>query len=428
MDATPPVRHTVPPGRSTLILWQAAPDAECYLIEQNAADYHSGLRLFADHSGVVRFYALPTIGCDDLGRMAIVCNAGGLTTRHPFEFRLNHQCNADFPFPPRENAAVRPKGAVRPALTEEEATRLSDEEIRGRGYPSRPDPEAAPGAFLTWRRMVLTPMTLVSTRTVPRPEIIRQRRKARGVAAPLPLDRIVKQVTYPNWSGFELLGTQSSFVTVQGQWQVSPLTAGFAPTEPTATTVWVGLDGIDGLADLVQAGTYQQCQPSSIAGLVYYSYFAWTLILPLQKGLQQCTNFDVLAGDEVWVALTTNWDGGASVFFELSNLTRGTVCQFAMPKGRLLVPGTEAEWIVERPQFLPPMMGYFDLADYGSTVISNAYVLRADKNGLVPFQGTDEPGHNVFLEQITMVNEGRTLSTVDPIDASSMRFTWKGYR
>ncbi len=426
MHATPPVRHTIPPGRSTLIFWQAAPDAECYLIDHNASDHRSGLRLFADQSGVVRFYALPTAGCDELVRMAIICKTGGLTTRHPFEFRVNHQCDADFPLPPRENAAVRPKGSVRPALTEEEALRLSDEEIRGRGYPSRPDPEAAPGAFLTWRRMVLTPMTLVSPRAAPRPDIIRQRRKDRGGAAPLPLDRIIIPKTSPNWSGFELLGTDGSFVTVQGQWQVPPLTAGIAPNEPTATVVWVGLDGYD-LPDLVQAGTYQECRPF-IGGIVWYSYFAWTLILPLQSSVQQCTNFDVLAGDEVWVALTTNWDGGASVFFELANLTRGTVCQGATPKGGTFVPGTEAEWIVERPEIIPPMGNYFDLADYGSTVISNAYVLRADKPGLVPFQGIDEPGHNVFLQQFTMVNEGRTLSTVDPIDASSMRFTWKGYR
>ena len=64
-----------------------------------------------------------------------------------------------------------------------------------------------------------------------------------------------------------------------------------------------------------------------------------------------------------------------------------------------------------------------DLANYGTAIMSNASARRVNAqrhSGYVPYQGTRN-------KQITMTNFGDVLSTVTPIDSSSMRFNWQAF-
>lgn len=48
---------------------------------------------------------------------------------------------------------------------------VSDKELVKRGYPIRPNPEQAPGAFNTWRRAVSIPTTVIDPRQVARQNV-----------------------------------------------------------------------------------------------------------------------------------------------------------------------------------------------------------------------------------------------------------------
>jgi hypothetical protein len=84
-----------------------------------------------------------------------------------------------------------------------------------------------------------------------------------------------------------------------------------------------------------------------------------------------------------------------------------------------VVQGLEAVWIMEAPSF----NGFaLDLANYNMATMSIAYASPTDSRTAVriPYQR----GGSL---QLTMVNGGNRLSTVEPIDFQSMRFTWHAF-
>jgi hypothetical protein len=409
-ETAPAVRYTIPAGRATPIVWQSAANAECILGPDPGAK--DGLRLYADEDGVVRFFVRPVASGDKPVKLVMRCKVRDQEMLHPFEFRVSDKPSNDFPAPPRP-VSWKPKGAfVRPALTPEEALHLSDEELRKRGLSIRPDPETAPEAFLAWRRVALTPMTFVKPRSVPRPDIVRVRpKKLKNLDAP------TQESTF-NWSGFELRsggGQPKPYDYVMGQWNVPALVG--SERGNSSSLMWIGLDG-DSTSDLVQAGTGQF--DTVMSGMHVFSYFVWTEFLPQQQTLQQVTNFVVHPNDEMFVQVSSAFAGQSEAEFVLDNVTANAVTVVITPKGSTIVGGTEAEWIVERPQF---GTAFGDLADYGSAVMSSAYARIANtRRGYVAYQGNT----NV---QITMldINNTNILSTVAPIDGASMRFTWQNF-
>jgi len=422
-ETAPAVRYTIPAGRATPIVWQSAADAECILGPDHGAK--DGLRLYADEDGVVRFYVRPVASGDKPVKLVMRCKVRDQEMLHPFEFRVSDKPSNDFPAPPRA-VSWKPKGAyVRPALTPEEALHLSDEELRKRGLSIRPDPETAPEAFLAWRRVALTPMTFVKPRSVPRPDIVRVRpKKLKHLDAPTQerSPNWPTQESLWNWSGFELRsggGQPKPYDYVLGQWNVPALVG--SERGNSFSLMWVGLDGDSTshpVPDLVQAGTGQYDRVMN--GVHVFSYFFWTQFLPQQNTVQQLTSFLVNPNDEVIVSVSA-FSGQTEAWFFLANITTNHRTVVPTPKGSTIVGGTEAEWIVERPQF-GTVFG--DLADYGSAVMSSAYARIANtRRGYVAYQGNT----NV---QITMVDINNTniLSTVAPIDGASMRFTWHDFK
>lgn len=185
----------------------------------------------------------------------------------------------------------------------------------------------------------------------------------------------------------------------------------------------MGLDG-DGLTDLVQAGTEQECVNYNFlfVNITVSTYYAWTEFLPQQPTEQVISGLVVNPGDliftEVWIGNAGSMPtlSGAFGVFLIMNLSRGTSTWIYTPVGGTSVSGSEAVWIMERPTVdgsLP------DLANYGSAIVSSAHA-RKTGGGYIDYQGARN-------KQITMVNGTDILSTVTPIDAHSMRFDWQRF-
>jgi hypothetical protein len=416
------VRYTVIPRLGTQLAVKVEPRAECMLYPQGQYEPACGLRLYADQEGIVRFQIRPAGECDELSRVVLECNAHGKVTHHPIEFRVGKPTDK-MPLPTQENRVLKPKDAlIRPALSEGELRRVSDEELIQRGYPVRPNPEEAPNAFLTWRRSVMIPMTFVPPHPVPRRDIIRHRKKRK-----IDLATASTAENSSNWSGFALRGVTGAYDWVTGTWHV-PTVSG-ETSASSDSLVWVGLDG-DGTTDLVQAGTGQNNTVMNLPGvpfpISFSTYFAWSEFLPQQPTLQQLTGFAINSGDEIFVEVWVGFAGSGPIlsgFFGvmwLSNLTTSAFTSVYTPRSNTVVGGSEAEWIMERATF-GKSLG--DLADYGSAVLYNAYARRSNSprhKGYVPYQSDTN-------RQITMVNGAKTLSAVTPIDPHSMRFTWNAF-
>jgi hypothetical protein len=437
-EIEPPIRYTVAPSIASQITLKTSPGAACILYREGEPDPSHHLKLYADQDGMVRFHVHPSGESEDLVRVIVEYEVGGKITRHPLELRASSQPTLEIPAPALQGPRARREGAsVRPALSEEEALRLPDEELLKGGYPPRPDPDAAPEAFRAWRKVVSVPVTMVEPQTVSRPDI------GHGYARKLPAREVRKteeagpteeagttQESTNNWSGFELNGAAGTYDWVSGMWNV-PSVTGESNTH-TYSLLWVGLDG-DGITDLVQAGTGQENIDMNLGWIQFSfsSYYAWTEFLPQQPTLQQIANFPIHPGDEIFVEVFIGNAGGGPDLtgffgqFWIENLTTSQSTIVYTPRGGTTVVGSEAEWIMERTELIAAngTTSFPDLADYGSATMFNAWARRSNSprhQGYVSYQGDT----NV---QITMVNGSDTLSTVAPIDAVSMRFSWQAF-
>jgi hypothetical protein len=427
MEIAAPRRYTIAPHIHTPVTITTLPHAVCCVHAEADSDPKHSLKVYADGEGVVRFHIQPSSGTHDIARLEVDCAVNGKLVRYPLHLRVSLEPTAEMPSPPVEKPlARRHEGLVRPALSLDEAMRLTEEEALTRGYPLRPNPDEVPNAFNAWLRCVSMPGYRIEPHLVSNPDVTHGKRKQHAPA------------NSSNWCGFELLRTPifspffgGSFALsepydwVTGTWHV-PFVTG-EPGIKTYSALWVGLDG-DGTTDLVQAGTEQEATNINL-GFIQFTltnYYAWTEFLPQQPTEQVITNFTINPGDEiltdVWVGTGDNEPSlsGAYGRFFIMNLSTGGFASLSTPRAPTSVSGREAVWIMERPTVggsLP------DLANYGSSVMYNASARKANSpryKGYVPYLG-------VRNKQETMVNGADTLSTVTAIDSSSMRFDWKAF-
>jgi hypothetical protein len=292
-------RHTVMPGISSPIFLKTVPGATCLLRRAQDADPEPHLKLFADDDGVICLHVRPSDEADDVAKFVIECSADGRVTHYPLELRSSAEESRKMPFPARQRPARKKSATIRPALSEEERLRLSQEELRERGYPPRPNPQAL-APFKTWLRAVSVPMTMVEPRLVTNTGVSHQ-----------PL-----QTTRGNWSGFEL--TFGLFSQVWGSWQV-PYAIFGESNNADYSAFWVGMSDSEGNVDLVQAGTEQNIVNLDFFGKnwSFSSYYAWTEYLPTQQNEQVVIFFWVNPGDEMNVIIDTT--GGFTANFHLTN-------------------------------------------------------------------------------------------------------------
>ena len=428
-DTTRASAYTIRPRLHAPIRLSGLPNAACTIAPEGEGDPRHALKAFSGPDGEIRFSVHFAAETDDIARLVVTSKAGRKTTRQQLHLRSGHEATEAMPFPPQRRAQMLDLGAnVRPALSYEEALRISDEQAIKRGYPLRPNPDETPQAFDSWLRSVSTPMRLIEPHLITNPDI--SHGKALITAGP---------ASSNNWSGFELdrsitvagagprqFGLSPPYDWVKGAWSVPAVSGELGQT--TYSALWVGLDG-DGVADLVQAGTEQDCvlfllPPATFITLS--TFYAWTEFLPQQPTEQIINNFPVNAGDhivtEVWIgnAGSAPTPTGAFGCFLIMNLTTSMSTRIYTPVGSTRVGGSEAVWIMERPTVGG---GLPDLANYGSALMTDALarVVNSPKHqGYVAYQGRRN-------KQISMLNGGATLSTVTAIDATSMRFNWQAF-
>jgi Peptidase A4 family len=422
-----PRRYTIAPNIHTPITIRTLPHAVCSVHAEGNDDPRRSLRVYGDDEGAVRFHIMPSSPTQDIARLEIDCAANGSVVRYPLHLRVNATPSVDMPSPPFEKPlAERHEGLMRPALSLDEAMRLTDEDAIARELPLRPNPDEVPNAFNAWLRCVSTAGYRIKPRLIPNPEITHGKRKQHSPA------------NFSNWCGFERLraleispavksGIRLSepYDWVMGTWHVPFVTS--EPGGKTYSALWVGLDG-DGTNDLVQAGTEQEATNINL-GFIQFTlsnYYAWTEFLPQEATEQVLGNFTINPGDEIFTEVmvggangTLSLNGAFGRFF-IMNLTTGAYASVSTPRAATTASGREAVWMMERPTVggvLP------ELANYGSAVMYNATARKANSprhQGYVSYFG----GNN---KQDTMVNGADTLSTVTAIDANSMRFDWRAF-
>jgi hypothetical protein len=433
-----PVRYTLRPGLTTQIAISVLPGAVCLIGEEGASEDARKLKAFADEEGQLRLHVRPLAASDVPIRLVVESEAGGRVLRTSLELRADSEPTPDMPAPPPVVSKRHREGAhVRPALSEEESLRLTNDELLQRGYPPRPDPRQAPLAFSRWQKMVSRPATFVEPKTVPNPDV------SHGLSIPddsLATPSVISAGTTPqnsnNWSGFQLIASPGTYNLVYGSWRVPlillPEQVGqnfFGPVDvSTYSAFWIGIDGNPsfGASDLIQCGTEQDNLVFSnpLTGTLLWqfsSYYAWTQFLPQQQTEQVVTGLNVNPSDEITMVI---YIVGTNAVFTMGNVTNDEYTAVETPFGRTKPVLSQADWIMERPTVNNQLP---DLAFYLIAVMNDAFAFTTTSqiewySGRVSGVGS---GPSVLQE--TMTNGSDILSTVLPVSYESMLFFWTGF-
>lgn len=423
------IRYTIRPNIASKIVLRTLPYGVCTLHPEGDVGSAGSLKIFADRDGIVQFHVRPDNASDNLTKVMIDCNVNGNVTHFPLELRAGYTPTHDMPAPPLEKPRRMHNDAlVLPALSENEAFQLSDQELLSRGYPPRPNLETVPEAFNAWRRAFSNPLILVEPRTVPNTDISHGLGDASNTTGD----------SY-NWSGFLLTGG-APYCVVAGVWDVPSVYSRENRDNATwkgehivtQSSFWVGLDGWKvtpySLDDLPQAGTEQQSV--DIHDLTFSTYYAWTQFVPQQEEEQVVTELHVNPGDRMYVGVWmgdehSNLSLNGDAIFSLTNMTTGEYAKHSTSrtskKGTTVVSGTMAVWIMERPTNIKTNR-YTDLADYHSATMTSAYAAPASGSG--SFYSDHS---NIQIQMKERHKPFPILSTVTSIDRGTMRFSWQNF-
>ncbi len=419
----PQRNFTVPPDVPTAVVLQAEPDAACDLHPVGVNDKSQTMRLYGNIEGYVQFHFTPRQDIQD-AYLQLDCTTQEAVTTHPVHLRIAASPTEDTPAP--EGSVPAPKGSkIRPALTDEAARQLSDEEIIAQGYPPRPNAMESPEAYARWLGRVSHPMTILPSHSVARSDVSHALSGVTGVTEG------PSAQTNDHWSGFVAQGPSDSFRAVEGLWTVpSPsclfyVISGWNPT--CYSSAWAGLDGLPS-NDVVQAGTEHDAVSTSYGAFI--TTYAWTEAWPQQPTAHEI--FTVSPGDVVYAyvyvgdsAGNINPSGGYA-WFTVEDETHFKLFIGSTKLGTSFgFSATSAEWIVERPWVND---GFPEFSAYGSIEMTAAYVLPATGSTMIPYS-------KAVSVQLTMRNKGdapsgdnNVLSTVKAASCSEcMWFYWKNF-
>jgi peptidase A4-like protein len=411
-QTAPEQGFTIAPNVETPIMLQTQPDAACDLHVAGVTDPTQNMRLYANQEGYVRFHVRSK---QDAEEVRVHLDCGGAV--YPLLLRAGSAPTAAMPMP--QTVMPVPRGSqVLPALTEQDAKLLSDDDLIARGYPLRPDAEASPGKFANWLDLVSRPLTVLPPHTVTRSDVTHLPGVEAGTTG-----------NYANWSGLEARGPRRSFMAVTADWNVPAIAFGENGVW-TYSAFWVGLDGdLNALpagpaaSDLVQAGTEQDVLQLS-GTFAAANYYAWTEIVPNQP---EQTVFNLNPGDsvevEVWIGDASGAidQNGAYGHFRITDYTQGQTSISKTPLNGTPFVGSEAEWIMERTCISKCLTApvYGDLSAYLIATMQNAAVL--------PTTGSWKTSGKASNVQIEMVNGKDRLSSVIPAPPSSVLFQWGNF-
>jgi hypothetical protein len=428
-----PVRLTVSPGIQSAIPIKTLPNAVCTLQPEGSKDPAQSLRLYADKEGIIRFYARPASRSDVHARLTARCQAGGQVAVIPVELRADTSPIPSMPAPvdldPRSRSGA---SSVRPPL-EGDPAQVPQEVLRQRGYPPRPDPIKAPGAYATWLKAVSKPSTFIVPQDV-RSERVHGPAKLTGKAGP---------ATSYSWSGYAATGSPGAYSLVAGEWFI-PSVSG-EPGSSAYSLLWIGLDGLndqygnpctDQTCVVVQDGTAQNVLDINFLGVEFQisEYYPFYELFP--DGEYEITDYQVNVFDEMFSEVF--FDGSIG-WFCLEDITASTYTiksesladALARAGSSATFVGNTAEWILEGPtekdssgNVIPVDLPIYTIAQSYLSLfyawMGDAYVYA---NGNWVACG-DEPN-----SQIWMYNGLDLVSTADgcPGGSGNIYFYWQAF-
>jgi hypothetical protein len=418
-----PEKHfTIPPDVPSPVVLQTEPDAACDLHPAGVNDPAQTMRLYGNIEGYVQFHFTPKQDIQD-AQLQLDCAAAGVVTTHTLHLRIAEFPTPDMPAPDRVVPA--PRGSkIRPALTDDAARQLSDEDIIAQGYPPRPNASESPEAYAKWLVRVSRPMTILPPHSVSRSGISHFPRNA--TAGP--------QFSN-NWSGFEAQGPSGSYSAVYGSWRVPSVSADpSAPGQLNRSVVWVGLDGDgDFPHDLVQAGTEQNVTQTTYG--TYTDNYAWVELFP-NETIQEV--FGVYPGNMISVVVYVgdskgNVDvSGDYAWFDIVDTDAGREYKASAKLGTTKFYGGTAEWIVERlcqtnclSKTLPPI--YYEFAQYSTFEMADANVWTGGK--YTPYSKVQNVKYTMHGHYLPPWYDDNVLSTVSSVASYDdwMQFFWKNF-
>ena len=423
-----PEKHfTIPPAVATPLVVMTEPGAACDLHATGVNDPSYTLRLNANLEGYVRFHFTPMPGTQD-AYLQLDCATQQSVTTHPLHLRIAASPTADMPAPLA--FVPLPAGSrIRPALTDEAARQLSDEDIVAQGYPPRPNPAESQEAYARWLVRVSRPISILPPHFAQRSDVLHSPRIS--TAGPN---------TSENWSGFVAQSSPGSYRMVGGEWNVPAVTGEadivyesrlitILPGPPTYSALWVGLDG-NTTNDLVQAGTEQDARFLLLFGTAT-NYYAWTEVY----GLQSITEaFSVSPGDGIDVTVYVGDSkgnvnpSGDYAWFNVYDADAGMGGNISTKMGSGYgFNGNSAEWIMERP-YITSLGTYPELANYATCEMTGASVLTATGTTSISYSSAQNE-QTTMEEKYTPQPDNDILSTVSAISGHNtwMKFSWQNF-
>jgi hypothetical protein len=289
----------------------------------------------------------------------------------------------------------------------------SDAELARYGLPARPRWSAAhPQAYDSWLRAMRAARVYVAP-------MVRMIDRVHGPAAHL-LRTAATAATSNNWAGQALQNSATgygatSYTEVMGQWVISGAQQAVGTcggTDYSAT--WVGIDGLNGENDVLQAGT--EADDTCSGGYNDPDTYSWYEWYP--GSTYALANFPTPVGGSVFVVVQAT--GPTSGEASFVNLQTGlyTAVAFGAPSGTTL-KGNSAEWIVERPE-PSGSKSPGTLADFGEIPMESEIGYLVDQLNTPNFEVPGLPAAGQTSENLTMTNTaGTAIATVVPQGVSA---------
>jgi hypothetical protein len=238
-----------------------------------------------------------------------------------------------------------------------------DRALLAYGYPSRPkDPEL----LERWERMLSRRVRLIQPTFRAMPY---KRRRLPKVAPGAAHGTETSDI----WSGAVVHAPAGdSFKWVEGEWTVPNA---FPPPHAVdgvwySASTWIGIDGIDGSGDVLQAGCDSDVMTSG--GTIQRQLNPWWEWYP--AGSFWISNLPVAQGDTMDGVICVDAGSTTTATIYLLNITSGVGASFrATAPSRTSLVGNSAEWVVERleidtntPELAPYGDVYFAAANAGT--------------------------------------------------------------
>lgn len=240
-----------------------------------------------------------------------------------------------------------------------------------------------------------------------------------------------------NWSGAYVVANEFRRFTVVGAaWNIPKPEAPVPPGDVLIDDIyqavtWVGLDGnFRRSRSLPQAGTTQSIEVNGgvAATPTYAVWFQWWVRGQLYPPATfDPAKFPVANGDEMICILAVDSTSDA-VLILIANSTKSWTAPvyYGTNLAGLLVEGSTAEWIVERPTHLEPPYRLYPLPNYGRVIFQGCVTAEAHDPPLgAPGDLTDARRVRMSLDVAGPPHRSAIISRPTKLDANTLQADYR---